>query len=482
MAKLQPLGVCKNSKREILIKNFADLANFLIETDIIDNKYPVKGCYIWLPYGVAIRERMVGLFKKPLQERNYEEYLFPRLMHKDFLRGLGKIIKSPEKGLFWVSDTSKSKKELFLYPTGEAAIYNYFKKKITSFQDLPVNLFQVSSIFRPTKDTSIIINGAESDTLLEVHTAHATEKESLRAFEESQQIMREYYAAMLLPVISVKRPLWGNKPVSETTISYEMYLPVKNRSFSPSVTYHQSQVFSRAFEIKFRTESGGVDYTYQNTYGIAERVLAAVFLIHLDEDGLRLPPLLAPFQVVIIPYFDKNNEGAIMKVCGELKERLSEYRPFVDSKKTTPCKRIYSWRKKGVPLCITVDSKSMSNGNITVSRRDARKKEIIPFENAAGWCKNSLEAYSAAIYCDAKKYMGEKMCAVKGIDELAEVISQRKLGRFSWCCEKECGLAIEEKVVGEILGEIQGESPEVNCFCGKPAKAVVLYGRRCTSP
>ena len=493
MVNLQALHACDSgSIPDSPIKNmdnkklfdFKDFASFLIETGIIDNHYPVKGCYIWLPYGVAIREKLIGIFKESLLSRGYEEYLFPRLVPKIFLENLKKIVKSPEKGLFWVDDNLNKNKEssLFLYPTGEASIYSYFKEHIKKVTDLPIYLFQISSIFRPTVDTSVLINGSESDTLLEVHTAHSTEVESVKAFKESIEIMHEYYNKLLFPVFDVKRPLWGNKPVSESTVSFETYLPIKNRSFSPSVTYHQSQVFSKAFEIKFKNLQGEVDFTYQNTFGIAERVLAAVFLIHMDENGLRLPPKLAPIQIVLIPYFNGKDDENLIKIAEEIKKELFEYRVFVDLKKILPSKRIFSWRKKGVPICITLSQNELQFGKLTISRRDLRKKEIIDKKNLVFWVEKNIKEYSLALSKQAEDYLLSNTGCAQNMVELQQLINNKKLAKICWCEEKECGVNIESQVKGEILGCILNSKPNNKCFCGKDAKAIALYGQRCTSP
>ncbi|MFA6268334.1 MAG: aminoacyl--tRNA ligase-related protein [archaeon] len=466
------------------ILDFKDFASFLIDAEIIDNRYPVKGCYIWLPYGVAIKERLINIFKDPLVARDYNEYLFPRLVPKKFLDSLRKIVKSPEKGLFWVSNSMNKTENssLFLYPTGEASIYSYFKERIKNSSDLPINLFQISGIYRPTKDTSILINGAESDTLLEVHTAHATEEESVEAFKESIKIMHGYYDKLLFPVFDVERPVWGNKPVAESTVSFETYLPIKNRSFSPSVTYHQSQVFSKAFEIKFKNRDGTFEYTYQNTFGIAERVLAAVFLLHMDEDGLRLPPLLAPVQIVIIPYFNGKDDEIVIKTAKELKSNLEKYRAYIDSREILPSKRIFSWRKKGVPICITINQNEIEKGVISISRRDLRKKEIIDKKNMLSWTEKALNEYSSALFEQAEKLVSSNTGYAKNITELQKLINNKKLAKICWCKEKDCGLNIESKVKGEVLGCILDSKPNDKCICGKEAKAIALYGQRCTSP
>ncbi len=463
------------------MNNYSELGPLLLETEIIDNRYPVKGGYIWLPYGVAIRERIVTLLKQKITELGYREYIFPRLIPKENLVSMPVELKNIENSLFWVTQAGKKQlnRPFFLYPTGECVVYPMFKKMITNENTLPIKLFQVSTIFRPTKDTSLLINRTEGATFIEGHSAYKSEEEAETEFRRIIQMLSNYFDVLGIPTLIVKRPNWGNKLVANITASFETYLPLKNKSISVAAVYLQGQIFSKAFDVKFKTIQGETKYTHQTTFGLSERVLAPMFLLQRDNEGLNLLPKIAPFEAVIIPLDNLEDERHYLNNI----EETEKIKMFTDNGPEKPGKKIQKWRKKGVPIIIIIGKKEVCEQTLTVLCRNTKIKDQIKQSEISGYINSALEKIEKTIRHYAKTQFETNLKAVKTKDQLKQQVSEKHMVKFIWCEEETCGKTIEKDSSGEILGSLIDENALGSCLnCGKTANTIGLFSRRCTSP
>ena len=266
---------------------------------VADYRYPVKGCGVWLPFGFKLRENVLAIMRRLLNETGHEEVLFPLLIPAEMLRKEAEHIRSFEGQTFWVSKAGDRDlgERLALRPTSEAAIAPMLKLWIRSHADLPKKLYQIVSVFRyETKATKPLIRVREVTTFKEAHTSHATYEEAERQVEEAVGIYRRFFDELCVPYLISKRPDWDKFAGALYSIAFDTIFP-DGRTLQIGTAHNLGQNFSRAFEITFETVGGGREFVWQTSYGISERVIAALIAIHGDDHGLVIPPNIAPVPV-----------------------------------------------------------------------------------------------------------------------------------------------------------------------------------------
>ncbi len=213
------------------------------------------------------------------------------------MRTITRRVRNFEDGVYWLRE-QKGDLDVYLNPTGEAAVNFMLSLWVRSGKDLPVRIFQEGNTFRPHSRPLPLVNADQFYNLVEAHSVHATRQACSEELERIKGFMRGLHESLGIPYILVQRPLWGNNPVAESMSSFESYLPFLERSFNVGVVYNQGQIFSRAFGTKFRA-GGKTEYTYQNTFGLSERCLGAMLSLHADEYGICMLPEFAPIQVAV---------------------------------------------------------------------------------------------------------------------------------------------------------------------------------------
>lgn len=469
--------------------NYKEFTSLLLEAEIIDPRYPIMGCYVWMPYGYKIRKNVLDFFREKMDENGYEEYLFPRLVPEKEIKKVTENIGSFEEGVFWVTHAGKKElsERLFLNPTGECGVYPMFEQWVRTENDLPLRAYQIASTFRPHRDSNPMLNGNELTSLMEAHGAHASKEEAWSEFQNVLEFMDTIHERMGIPYIKMKRPVWGNKPVSEVMVSYETYMPAKGRSFNVGVAYHQDQIYSRAFDISFNNRHGDKEHTHQNTFGISERGIAAMLSLHLDDNGLCLMPEFAPHQVVLIPFYKKEDDAAtkerVVSHAKAVRDMIPDYRSIVDeNSKPHATKKIGMWRKKGIPLRLGIGVDEIETGNVKVLRRDTDRIEEIPIDRLPELTGKYMKEIQRGLYDEARDTLSSHLHDVKTLPEMVDVSDSGDIAKFNWCGEMECGQGIENRITGEILGQSLEEEGTGECIsCGNEGN-LSYYGKRCATP
>ncbi len=475
-----------HAKREKWANNFSEWFNEVIETaGILDVRYPVKGLYVWLPYGFKIRRLVTELIREILYRYDHEEVLFPILIPETEFAKEAQHIKGFEDQVYWVTHggLDELNVKLVLRPTSETAFYPMFALWIRSHADMPLKIFQIGSVFRyETKHTRPLIRLREITTFKEAHTAHASYEDAERQVKEAIAIYKEFFDRLAIPYSICRRPDWDKFPGAEYTVAFDTIFP-DGRTLQIATVHNLAQNFSKTFEITFENIKGEQEYAYQTCYGISDRVIASLIALHGDDRGLILVPEVSPIQVVIVPIWYKDKKEEITDRCFEIKEKLEKIgiRAHVDNReKIRPGAKFYEWELKGIPVRIEIGPKDFEENTITVCRRDTLEKIRI---NADGLEK--IKDIFAEIYKNLKnrayEEFNKRISFVDDIEEAKKCIKEKKVVRAFWCGEEECGKEIEDKVEASLLGillEGSRSAEGMKCVnCKKEAKYEIQIAR-----
>ncbi|HKJ96284.1 MAG TPA: aminoacyl--tRNA ligase-related protein, partial [Thermoplasmataceae archaeon] len=284
-------------------KNFSEWYNEIVETaELSDKRYHVKGMNVWRPYGLKIMQGIDGIIRRLVDSRDFDEVSFPVPVTKDQLMVEFEHVKGFEGELYWITRGGHENLdvELALRPTSEAAMYPMFSLWIRSHADLPMKLYQIVSVYRhETKHTRSFIRIREIH-FFEAHTAHATYEDAEKQMVQYKEIWERLADELCLPYITNRRPDWDKFPGARYTLAFDTLLP-SSRSLQIGTIHQYGTNFSENYDIKYADDDGEHHFVSQTTFGMSERLLAAVIGVHGDDKGLILSPGIAPVQVIIVP-------------------------------------------------------------------------------------------------------------------------------------------------------------------------------------
>ncbi len=435
----------------------------LEQGEIIDSRYPVKGTYVWLPYGFRLRNLVIGGLRELLDESDHDEVLFPTLVPRDEFMVEEEHVEGLGEEVYWVTKGGSKDLEmpLALRPTSETSMYPMLSLWVRSHSDLPIKIYQIVSVFRyETKHTRPLIRVRELTTFKEAHTAHASAENAEAQVGEAISIYSNFFDRLCVPYLIMKRPDWDKFPGALYTITFDTIFPDR-RSVQIGTVHNLGQNFSRSYDIKYENKEGSWEYAYQTCYGISERAIAAVIAIHGDTTGMILPPRIAPVQIVIVPV--DVNDPTIMETCGsEEKELKDEVRIEFDERDIRPGAKYYYWERRGVPLRLEVGPKEIESGEITVVRRGEKKRQKMPIEGLTKSLEKVMEEMSADLRKKAWDEM-EKRIRDGKLEDLAN--PKDYIYRVGWCGKEDCGLKMEEGGLKLLGSAVNGK--KVKCaVCG----------------
>jgi len=451
--------------------------NILFEADIIDVRYPVKGMYVWRPYGFKLRNLIYSILRRIMDEE-HEEVLFPLLIPKTEFMKEAEHIRGFENEVFWVTRGGGEELDipLALRPTSETAMYPMFKLWIRSHADLPLKVYQIVNTFRyETKHTRPLIRVREITSFKEAHTAHRSWEEAEDQVKRAVEMYRRFYDELGIPYLISKRPDWDKFPGADYTIAFDTLMP-NGRALQIGTVHHLGDNFARTFEIKYEDENGEQRFVHQTCYGISERCIAAVISIHGDERGLILPPKVAPLQIVIVPIVMSNDERPL-EVSREVEERLKkiDLRVLVDDGDERPGAKFYKWERKGVPLRIEIGPRDVSENKVTLVPRDTLEKRGIPLESLEEEIEREFSGIESRLRERAWKNFREKVRMCESIEEAREL---NGIALLHWCGEEECGKRMEEETEKDLLGEVIDRTEKGRCLiCRKESGKLMAVAK-----
>ncbi|HWQ66700.1 MAG TPA: proline--tRNA ligase [Methanospirillum sp.] len=457
--------------------------DILWRAEIMDVRYPVKGLYVWFPFGFGIRKKVYGILRE-LLDRDHEETLFPLLIPENEFMKEAEHIKGFEEEVYWVTHggTSPLDVKLALRPTSETAIYPMYALWVRSHADLPIKLYQIVNTFRyETKHTRPLIRLREITSFKEAHTVHATWEDAEKTVEEAIALYKEFYDRMDIPVLISKRPDWDKFPGADYTIAVDTIMP-DGRTLQIGTVHHLGDHFSKTFSICFENLAGQQQFCYQTCYGISERSIAALISLHGDDRGLALPPEIAPVQIVIVPVIMKKREDEVRVAASALKQELEAagYRVKVDERDLRPGAKYYYWELRGVPLRIEIGPRDLDGGVVTAVTRFGEKTQIQRDVLLAG-VREKMDDLDAAMVQKATKHVQDHLFPVTDETGLKEAVEKGVAAAF-WCGSRGCADRMEELADASILGtEVRSDLIRVTegtcIICGKPDSIMTLVGR-----
>ena len=468
-------------------ENFSEWFHDVIErAENIDYRYPIKGCGVWLAYGLKFRNNIVNIIRQLLDQTGHEEMMFPILIPEDLLAKEATHIRSFEDEAYWITHggTTPLDIKLALRPTSETAITPMVKLWVRSHADLPKKVFQVGSIFRyETKATRPLIRVREVTTFKEAHTFHATHEEAEAQVMEAVKIYSQFLNELNLPFVVSRRPDWDKFAGANYSIAFDTVFP-DGRTLQIGTVHDLGQNFSKPFEVSYEKKDGTREYAWSTSYGISERAIAAVITVHGDDRGLVLPPKIAPIQVIVVPIPYKGMEDKIYRNSKEVVETLKAagFRAEIDLRdEITPGSKFYNWELRGVPIRIEIGPEDVKRAQVTIARRDILEKVKCPKKELVKAVQDLSAKIEEELKNHAWRWLRDHIQRAENLKEAQKMLAEEKgIIEIPWCEDNDCGLKIEEEVNARILGIplTREKIPFMKCpICGRTAKNLVRLGK-----
>ncbi len=456
-------------------ENFSKWYNQVIAvSELIDKRFNVKGCFVWLNYGYETMLNIKKIWDKMFKEQGYKEMYFPLLVPLEYASMNDKWWNSFKDQAFYVKGLNEKKHNYILRPTGEPAIYPMFSMWIRSYRDLPLRVYETVSSFRyETKHTRPLIRDREITVWHEIHTAHETREESEKEIENHMRMWDKLWNDLCLVPFKVQKPQDECFPGSVGAIEYYSIMP-SGKIMENGSCNNLGQAYAKKFNIKFKKADGTEDYAWMTCTGNGGRLLAAVIGTHGDDHGLILPPKIAPYQAVIIPITKDNNREKILSYCESIRNNLTDFRVFIDDTEDTVGSKFYKWELKGAPLRLEIGEKELKEKKVTLFRRDLRKKFSISKEGLKETIEKNLKGVEQELLRRAKEEFDKRIVTANNLDELKKVLKDKKVAKVHWCGSSECAAKIKEIEDGvELFGTDTKEKSKGKCvICGKETNTI----------
>jgi prolyl-tRNA synthetase len=474
--------------------------NELVKKADLAEHSDVRGCMVIKPYGYSIWEKMQQALDKMFKDTGHVNAYFPLFVPKSMFEaeeqnaeGFAKecaivthyrLKNDPNtKGKLIVDPEAKLEEELVVRPTSEAIIWNTYKKWIQSYRDLPLLINQWANVVRWEMRTRLFLRTAEF-LWQEGHTAHATADEAIK---EATRMLNVYTVFaeefMAMPVIRGKKSEGEKFPGAIDTYCIEAMMQ-DGKALQAGTSHFLGQNFAQAFNVQFTGKDGKLDYVWGTSWGVTTRLIGALIMVHSDDDGLVLPPKLAPIHVVIVPIF--RSEEELTKITSKVDELSAALRKqglsvkFDNRDTHKPGFKFAEWELKGVPVRLAIGPRDLENGTIEVARRDTKEKQVMKLEEVEAKIPALLEDIQKNIFQRAKAFRDSLVTNVDSFEEFKRVLDER--GGFvqaHWDGTKETEAAIKEQTKATIrcIPLDAAEEKGTCVYSGKPSSRRVLFAR-----
>ena len=465
-------------------ENFADWYNQLVLKAELADYAPVRGCMVVRPYGWALWENIQQALDRRFKATGHVNAAFPLLIPKSFLEKEKEHVEgfSPELAVVTIGGGEILEEPLIVRPTSETIIGYMYSKWIKSYRDLPVLINQWGNVVRWEMRTKLFLRTLEF-YWQEGHTAHATAEE---CEEETMRMLGVYadFAATEASVPVVKGRKSNAEKFAGAARSYSIEAMMGDtRALQAGTSHNLGQNFAKAFDIQFLDKNNELQYAWTTSWGLSTRFVGAIIMTHGDDQGLVLPPKLAPIQVVVVPIYKNDDEKSrVLPVVAQVEQELSSFRIKVDTREEfTPGYKYNHWELRGVPLRIEVGPKDVEKGTVALARRDIPGrdgKSFVPRENLAAQVAEMLDNIQAALYERALKFRQENTLDPRTYSELTDTV-QNAWALSYWCGSPECETKVKEatKATTRCI-PLEQSGGQGNCIvCGAPASEKVIFGR-----
>ncbi|RLI08219.1 proline--tRNA ligase [Candidatus Bathyarchaeota archaeon] len=457
----------------------------LLEAQIVDDRYPVKGFSVYLGWGFSIAKRIVQMLEERLEEEGHQPMQFPVVIPEDAFQKEAEHIAGFAGEVFWITHAGENRLErrLLLRPTSETAIYPLFKIWIRSHADLPLRMHQTCNVYRyETKATRPLYRGREF-LWNEAHTAHVDYEGAERQVRKGVEIYRSVYDRLGLSYLLLKRPDFDKFAGAVYSLAFDTWNP--DGKVNQIGTVHElGENFARAFDVTYEDEKGVQRHVSTTCYGMGiGRTLAATIAHHGDDHGLVLPPVVAPKQVVIVPIPFKGSEEAVAAYSREIEARLSGAGVRVvldDDDRLRPGEKFYKWEMFGVPVRIEVGPREVEERSATLVRRDTLERSKAELDGLIDAVRRLFDDIYRSLRERSWRRLEEEIAEADSLDQLRAYMEERRIVKVNWCGDPDCAFKLKDEVAGEVRGTLweRREEPTGPCIvCGDAAKEVAYVSR-----
>ena len=479
-------------------ENYSQWYNDLIVKADLAEQSAVRGCMVIKPYGYAIWEKMQRELDRMFKETGAQNAYFPLLIPKSFLsreaehvKGFAKEcavvthyrLKSSDDGNAVVVDPdARLEEELIVRPTSETIIWNTYKNWIHSYRDLPLMCNQWCNVMRWEMRTRPFLRTSEF-LWQEGHTAHATREEAEAEAQKMLKVYAEFAEGfMAVPVLQGVKSETERFAGALDTYTIEAMMQ-DGKALQSGTSHFLGQNFAKSVDVTFLNKENKPEYVWATSWGVSTRLIGALIMTHSDDNGLVLPPKLAPIQVVIIPIANKPEQLAavterLQPVIGRLRQ-LGVTVKYDDADNRRPGFKFADYELKGVPVRLAMGARDIENGTIELMRRDTLEKETLPFEGIADHVYRLLDDIQANIFEKARRYRDEHVYVCEDYEEFKQRVKDGGFFLCHWDGTEETEARIKEETQATIrcVPFAYEQTPGIDMVSGKPAKHRVIIAR-----
>ena len=479
-------------------ENYSQWYNDLVIKAGLAENSAVRGCMVIKPYGYAIWEKMHEVLDRMFKETGHENAYFPLFIPKSFfsreashVEGFAKEcavvthyrLKNDEEGKGVVVDpAARLEEELIVRPTSETIIWNTYKNWITSYRDLPILCNQWANVVRWEMRTRLFLRTAEF-LWQEGHTAHATAEEAIEETERMINVYRTFAEEWMgVPVIV------GHKSPNERfagavdTLTIEALMQ-DGKALQSGTSHFLGQNFAKAFDVQYVDKENNMQYVWATSWVVSTRLMGALIMAHSDDNGLVLPPALAPIQVVLVPIYKGDELPAFDEKLGGLAQRLQAMGirvKYDNADNKRPGFKFADYELKGVPVRIVMGGRDLQNGTVELMRRDTLEKQTLPFEGIEDYIKQLLDEIQQNVYAKAKKRLDDNIHVCNDYEEFKSRVKEGGFFLCPWDGTEETEAQIKAETQATIRCVPYGYDQSnlgVDMVSGKPAVARVVIAR-----
>jgi prolyl-tRNA synthetase len=472
--------------------------NELVKKADLAEHSDVRGCMVIKPYGYSIWEKMQQALDKMFKDTGHVNAYFPLFVPKSYLakeashvEGFAKEcaivthyrLKTAPDGGVVVDPEAKLEEELIVRPTSETIIWNTYKKWIQSYRDLPILVNQWANVVRWEMRTRLFLRTAEF-LWQEGHTAHASADDAVRETRQMLDVYADFAERfMAMPVIKGKKSEGEKFPGAIDTYCIEAMMQ-DGKALQAGTSHFLGQNFAKAFDVQFTSKEGKLEYVWGTSWGVSTRLMGALIMAHSDDDGLVLPPKLAPIQVVIVPIFRSDEE--LKQISERVQVIMTDLRKldisvkFDDRDTHKPGWKFAEYELKGVPVRLAIGPRDLENGTIEMARRDTKEKQVVKIEEVPVRVSALLEEIQKNIYQKALTFRDSLTTKVDSYDEFRKVLDEKTgfvLAHWDGTQETEAAIKEETKATIRCIPLDADEEPGKCIYSGKPSARRVLFAR-----
>lgn len=438
----------------------------------------VKGCIIYEPNGTAIWEKIKEVLDEKFKETGHRNIQMPMLIPESLLRKEGELVAGFAPEVAWVTQGGDKPLEerLCIRPTSETLFSDYYHEVVKSYKDLPLKYNQWCNVMRWEKEARPFLRGREF-FWQEGHTVHSTQEEAENETKEMLKVYKNFFEEYLaIPVLTGRKTEKEKFAGAEYTLTVES-LMYNGVSLQSGTSHYFGQKFSKAYDIKFVTKENTFDYAYQTSWGVSNRMIGALIMVHGDDNGLILPPKIAPIPVAIVKATDDDETNDLARI---LKERLenSNIISYIDETDKSFGFKLAEAEVNGIPVRIELGKRDILNKIITIARRDTLEKMQINIdEDIVEYIRKLMEDIQNNLYQRAKKRKEQMTYHAETLKQIEEIMNTQPGFIYApWCGNTECELKMKE-IKGLKSRCITEDNDTKKCpVCGEKSKHIVVWG------